>query len=146
MLNWGRAVDVLVAETLQLYAGLKRDVDVTGKVDPGTGDAVIDRTQIKQVLINLIDNAMEAIVPPGKIEVSVEKTNGALKIDVADTGPGIPPEARDKLFMPHFSTKGRGTGLGLSIVHRIISEHHGSVAVEDNKPHGTIFTLEIPQA
>lgn len=139
-------VDRLVAETLQLYAGLKRDVDVTGKVAPRTGDAVIDRAQIKQVLINLIDNAMEAIKPPGEIRVSVEKTNGALKIDVADTGPGIPPEARDKLFMPHFSTKGRGTGLGLSIVHRIVSEHHGSVGVEDNEPHGTIFSLEIPQA
>ncbi len=74
------------------------------------------------------------------------EADGTLKIDVADTGPGIPDEAREKLFMPHFSTKGRGTGLGLSIVHRIISEHHGSVGVEDNQPHGTIFSLEIPQA
>ena len=73
------------------------------------------------------------------------KKNGTLSIDVADTGPGIPSEARDKLFMPHFSTKGRGTGLGLSIVHRIISEHHGSVSVSDNQPHGTVFSLEIPQ-
>jgi len=139
-------VEGMIAETVQLYAGLKRDVAVKATVAPETGDAVIDRAQIKQVLINLIDNAMEAIEPPGVISVSVEKTNGALRIDIADTGPGIPAEARDKLFMPHFSTKGRGTGLGLSIVHRIISEHHGSVTVKDNKPHGTIFSLEIPQA
>ncbi len=143
-----RSTDVkgMIAETVQLYAGLKRDVAVEATVAPGTGNAVIDRAQIKQVLINLIDNAMEAIEPPGTISVSVEKTNGALRIDVADTGPGIPGEARDKLFMPHFSTKGRGTGLGLSIVHRIISEHHGSVKIENVEPHGTIFSLEIPQA
>jgi two-component system nitrogen regulation sensor histidine kinase NtrY len=139
-------IETLIGETVQLYAGLKRGVAVSAKVGPGTGDATIDRAQIKQVLINLIDNAMEAIEPPGSIEVSAARANGALEIAVADTGPGVPPEARDKLFMPHFSTKGRGTGLGLSIVHRIIREHHGSVKVEDNQPHGTIFSVKIPQA
>ncbi len=140
------SVDGLVSETLQLYEGLKRNVEVEGEVDPEAGNALIDRAQMKQVLINLIDNAMEAIKPPGTVRVSVAKRNGTLRIDVADTGPGIPEEARDKLFMPHFSTKGRGTGLGLSIVHRIVREHHGTVTVADNQPHGTIFTIEIPQA
>ncbi|MFQ5526466.1 MAG: ATP-binding protein [Thermoanaerobaculia bacterium] len=139
-------VDGLIAETLKLYEGLKRDVKVASEVDPKTGQAVLDRAQIKQVLINLIDNAMEAIEPPGTIRVSVGKDNGTLKIDVADTGPGIPEEAREKLFMPHFSTKGRGTGLGLSIVHRIVSEHHGTIGVADNEPHGTVFSIELPQA
>lgn len=143
-----RPADVqgLVGETVQLYAGLKHGVDVSGVVAPETGEAVFDRAQIKQVLINLLDNAMEAIDPPGSIQVSVGRSNGALNIAVADTGAGIPEEARDKLFMPYFSTKGRGTGLGLSIVHRIVSDHHGSVKIKDNEPHGTIFSIVIPQA
>ena len=136
----------LVAETVRLYSDLKRDVSIEAEVAPEAGEAVIDRAQIKQVLINLIDNAMEAIDPPGSIRVTAAKANGALEIDVIDTGPGIATEARDKLFMPYFSTKGRGTGLGLSIVHRIISDHHGTVVIKDNEPHGTIFSVSIPQA
>ena len=57
----------------------------------------------------------------------------------------IPAQAKDKLFFPHFSTKGRGTGLGLSIVHRIVSEHHGTIRAHDNKPQGTVFTIHLPQ-
>ncbi|RPH54938.1 ATP-binding protein, partial [bacterium] len=67
-----------------------------------------------------------------------------LEIQVADTGRGIPPELREKLFLPYFSTKGRGNGLGLAIVHRIVTDHHGSIRVEDNAPQGTVFTVELP--
>ena len=67
-----------------------------------------------------------------------------LEIHVADTGRGIPAAAREKLFLPYFSTKGRGTGLGLAIVHRIVTDHHGTIRVEDNRPHGTVFTIELP--
>jgi len=66
------------------------------------------------------------------------------RIEVADTGPGIPPEDRDRLFLPYFSTKRRGTGLGLAIVHRIVQEHHGTIAVEDNQPRGSRFVIELP--
>ena len=59
-------------------------------------------------------------------------------------GRGIPPESRDKLFLPYYSTKGRGTGLGLAIVHRIVTDHNGSIRVEDNQPRGTVFTMELP--
>ncbi len=135
----------IVEETLHLYEGLKEGVDVGADIQPGVDEAWLDGEQFKQVLINLLDNAVEAIQPPGKVKVSVGRDNGALRIQVADTGRGIPPEAREKLFLPHFSTKGRGTGLGLSIVRRIISEHHGTIRVSDNRPHGTVFTVEIPQ-
>jgi two-component system nitrogen regulation sensor histidine kinase NtrY len=100
---------------------------------------------MKRVLINLLDNAIEATEPPGKVTVSVHKLNGRLNIEITDSGKGIPPQARDKLFLPHFSTKGRGTGLGLSIVHRIVSEHHGTIHAHDNKPQGTVFTIQLPQ-
>jgi len=63
---------------------------------------------------------------------------------VADSGPGIPPEAKERLFLPYFSTKSRGTGLGLAIVSRIVSEHHGNIRVEENWPVGTQFIIELP--
>ncbi|MCZ6727717.1 MAG: ATP-binding protein, partial [Acidobacteria bacterium] len=136
----------LVDETLRLYDGLKEGVTVGGGVEPEASSAWLDGEQVKQVLINLIDNAVEAIEPPGDVRVSVERNNGVLRIRVADTGRGIPPETREKLFLPHFSTKGRGTGLGLSIVRRIIAEHHGTIRVSDNHPVGTVFTVDIPQS
>ncbi len=138
-------LDQLVTDTVHLYEGLKEGVDVGAEVQSAASEAWLDGEQLKQVLINLLDNAVESIEPPGEVRVRVARDNGALRIQVADTGRGIPPEAREKLFLPHFSTKGRGTGLGLSIVRRIIAEHHGTIRVSDNHPHGTVFTVEIPQ-
>jgi len=135
----------LVEETLHLYDGLKEGVELSGAVQSEAAQAWLDGEQLKRVLINLIDNAVEAIEGPGSVDVSVELSNGSLRILVADTGRGIPLKAREKLFLPHFSTKGRGTGLGLSIVRRIIAEHHGTIRVSDNQPTGTVFTVEIPQ-
>jgi two-component system, NtrC family, nitrogen regulation sensor histidine kinase NtrY len=63
---------------------------------------------------------------------------------VADDGPGIPAEEREKLFLPYYSTKRRGSGLGLAIVRRIVAEHGGSIDVGDNTPRGTRFTIELP--
>ncbi|MDH3746346.1 MAG: ATP-binding protein [Acidobacteriota bacterium] len=135
----------LVRETLMLYDGIKTGVEIEGRIDSDAATAVLDRAQIKRVLINLLDNAVDATEPPGSVRVSLHKANGRLEIEVADTGPGIPASAREKLFLPHFSTKGRGTGLGLSIVHRIVDEHHGTVTVADNSPHGTVFSIQLPQ-
>jgi signal transduction histidine kinase len=69
-----------------------------------------------------------------------------VEICVADTGHGVSPEDKDKLFLPHFSTKDRGTGLGLAIAARIIAEHGGSIQVEDNLPVGSRFLIELPVA
>ena len=83
-------------------------------------------------------------------EVSVQTLHvpeaGRVRIVVTDTGPGVPLEDRDKLFLPHFSTKVTGMGLGLPIVSEIVSEHGGTVSVEDNEPHGSRFTIELPVA
>ncbi|HSC21364.1 MAG TPA: ATP-binding protein, partial [Solirubrobacterales bacterium] len=134
----------LVDETLHLYRDLKPGVAVEGEVDPGLHGVLLDPEQIKRVLINLLDNAVEATDPPGKVTVAAHPVDGHLEIQVADTGRGIPAASKEKLFLPYFSTKGRGTGLGLAIVHRIVADHHGSVRVEDNRPHGSVFTLELP--
>jgi two-component system nitrogen regulation sensor histidine kinase NtrY len=134
----------LVGETLHLYRNLKPGVDVEGEVDPALSVVSIDGEQVKRALINLLDNAVEATDAPGRVTVSAHPSNGHLEIQVADTGRGIPPESKEKLFLPYYSTKGRGTGLGLAIVHRIVTDHQGSIRVEDNVPQGTVFTMELP--
>jgi len=134
----------LVGETLHLYRNLKPGVEVEGEVDPALSAVWIDGEQIKRALINLLDNAVEATDAPGHVTVAAHPVNGHLEIQIADTGRGIPPESKEKLFLPYFSTKGRGTGLGLAIVHRIVTDHQGAIRVEDNAPRGTVFTVELP--
>jgi len=134
----------LVSETVHLYRNLKPGVAVEGDVDAGLTAVWIDGEQIKRALINLLDNAVEATEAPGQVTVAAHPVNGHLEIQVADTGRGIPPASKEKLFLPYFSTKGRGTGLGLAIVHRIVADHQGAIRVEDNAPRGTVFTVELP--
>lgn len=98
------------------------------------------------MVINLVDNAVEAMEQRGTIEVEASHDAGArvVRIVVADDGPGIPAAGRDKLFKPYYSTKRRGSGVGLAIVRRIISEHGGAITITDNVPTGTRFTIELP--
>jgi two-component system nitrogen regulation sensor histidine kinase NtrY len=109
----------------------------------------VDPDHIKRAVLNLVDNAVEAVGACGG-EVVVETQHlaeaGRVRIVVSDTGPGIPLDDRDKLFLPHFSTKVTGMGLGLPIVSEIATEHGGTVSVEDNDPHGSRFTIELPLA
>jgi two-component system nitrogen regulation sensor histidine kinase NtrY len=137
-------LDAMVRETVKLYRGLKPGVDVVGEVAAEAQHAWADSEQLRGALINLLDNALEATEAPGKVEVRTARSDGRLQLVVADTGRGIPAEQKEKLFLPHFSTKGRGTGLGLAIVHRVVADHHGTIRVEDNAPHGTVFTIELP--
>ena len=90
--------------------------------------------------------ALDALDPGGLIEISThwDHQTKRVKIDFSDNGMGIDPSDRDKLFLPHFTTKKRGTGLGLAIVTRIINDHNGVIQVRANEPKGTIFTLEFP--
>ena len=106
----------------------------------------LDPEQIRRVVINLVDNAIEAMERRGDIVVETQRdpANSVVRVIVADNGPGIPPAEREKLFLPYYSTKGRGSGLGLAIVRRIIAEHGGSIDVGDNTPRGTRFTIELP--
>jgi two-component system nitrogen regulation sensor histidine kinase NtrY len=136
----------LINETLALYDGLFTAVHFERRFDPAVVDVRADPEQLKRVLINLIDNAIEAMNRQGTIaiETARDQPNGFVRIVVADDGPGIPEGEREKLFLPYYSTKGRGSGLGLAIVRRIVAEHGGSVDVADNVPRGTRFTIELP--
>ena len=136
----------LLNETLALYDGLFADVRFERRFDPSIEEVRVDPEQVKRVLVNLIDNAIEAMGRRGTIAVETARDtpNGFIRIVVADDGPGIPAGEREKLFLPYYSTKGRGSGLGLAIVRRIVAEHGGSVDVADNVPRGTRFTIELP--
>lgn len=106
----------------------------------------LDKEQVKRVMINLLDNAVAAISGRGNVSIRLlyDKALRIVRIEVADTGTGIPNEDRAHLFEPYFSTKKSGTGLGLAIASRIISDHNGSIRVEDNTPKGTKFIIELP--
>ena len=106
----------------------------------------LDPEQIKRALINLLDNALEACGQAGEITVRLSHRQEGIAIEVADTGRGVPAPDRDKLFLPDFTTKGRGTGLGLAIVSRIVADHSGTIRVEDNRPRGARFIIELPAA
>ena len=109
-----------------------------------------DAPLIRSVVVNLIDNAAEALESSSVRTITVSTRSNPdsdfVEIVVADTGHGISPEDKDKLFLPHFSTKDRGTGLGLAIAARIVAEHGGGLRVEDNAPVGSRFILELPSA
>ncbi len=137
-------LQAMVEETVKLYRSVKPGVEVASAVDPQAAHAWADPEQLRGALINLLDNAVEATDAPGRVDVRTARTDGRVQLVVTDTGRGIPAEAKEKLFLPHFSTKGRGTGLGLAIVHRIVADHHGTIRVEDNPPRGTTFTIELP--
>jgi two-component system, NtrC family, nitrogen regulation sensor histidine kinase NtrY len=136
----------LITDTLALYNGIFTDVRIDQRFAPGLPLVRLDVEQIRRVIINLVDNAIEAMERRGQIvvETQLDATNSLVRVVVADDGPGIPPAERDKLFLPYYSTKRRGSGLGLAIVRRIIAEHGGSIDVSDNTPRGTRFTIELP--
>lgn len=106
----------------------------------------LDAEQFKRVIINIVDNAIQAMQNKGSITISISHDMYANRIcvDIADNGPGIREEDKEKLFLPYFSTKKDGTGLGLAIAGRVITEHRGYIRIKDNKPTGTIFTIELP--
>ena len=149
-------LSAVLTETLALYNGLFREIRIERRFADGLPAVRLDVEQIRRVVINLVDNAVEALggsaAPPRSdgdaptivVETRLDSANGVVRLTVADDGPGIPPADRDKLFMPYYSTKGRGSGLGLAIVRRIIAEHGGSIEATDNEPHGTVFTIELP--
>jgi two-component system nitrogen regulation sensor histidine kinase NtrY len=136
----------VIDQALSLYDGLFTGVRIDRKLATDLPPLRFDPDQMKRVVINLVDNAIEATDKKGTVVIFTEfdRPQGRVRLGVADDGPGVPTEDKDRLFVPHFSTKKRGSGLGLAIVSRIVQEHHGVIRVEDNRPHGARFVVEIP--
>ena len=136
----------LITETAALYNGIFSEISLEQRFAPEMPLVRLDPEQIRRVMINLVDNAIEAMERHGAIvlETQLDRSNRVARVIVSDNGPGIPAAEREKLFLPYYSTKRRGSGLGLAIVRRIIAEHGGSIEVSDNTPRGTRFTIELP--
>ncbi len=135
----------IIDEVVHLYKGYK-GVEITVSAPGETPLVELDGEQFKRVMINIFDNAIKAVCNKGRIDVRLQYDQPLNKayIDIADDGPGIKDEDKERLFLPHFSTRKDGTGLGLAIANRIIEEHKGYIKVSDNEPKGTVFTIEIP--
>lgn len=137
----------VIREAVTLYQESHRQVSFSFSADETLPLILLDRDQIKRVLINLLDNAVDAIGREGGSIAIETGYNPELRIatfTVADTGHGISAEDKPRLFEPYFSTKKAGTGLGLAIVNTIITDHRGFIRVRDNEPKGTRFIIELP--
>jgi hypothetical protein len=139
-----------VSAALDVFSGRLEGIAIRTALAPSLPAVRADEELLRRVVINLIDNAVEAMEGSTfkelRIETARDAESDALQITVADTGHGISPEDKDKLFLPHFSTKERGTGLGLAIAARIVAEHGGTLRVEDNLPVGSRFVIRLPVA
>ncbi len=140
--------NAIVAEALAVFGGRLEGIHVRKDLAPDLPAIRADGELLRRVVVNLIDNAAEAMEGSSVKELLLRTCFNAdremVEIIVADSGHGISPEDKDRLFLPHFSTKDRGTGLGLAIASRIMAEHHGSIRVEDNSPIGARFILQLP--
>ena len=144
------SVNTIVLEAVEVFSGRLDGITLKTNLTKNLPTVRADAGLVRSVVVNLIDNAAEALESSSFREITVSTKAladaDAVEISVADTGHGISPEDKDKLFLPHFSTKDRGTGLGLAIAARIIAEHGGSIHVEDNFPVGSRFVIELPVA
>lgn len=140
--------NAVVLGALDVFRGRLEDVRILTNLGERVPLVRADSEMLRRVIVNLIDNAAEAMegstVRNLVLTTGFQAAHDSVEITITDTGCGISPEDKDKLFLPHFSTKDRGTGLGLAIASRVIAEHHGIIRAEDNVPTGARFVIELP--
>jgi nitrogen fixation/metabolism regulation signal transduction histidine kinase len=136
----------VVESALAVFNGRLDGIEIRKQLAAGLPPVNIDKEQFQRVVVNLVDNAAEAMQDAlvKRLFISTQAGAETVELVIADTGCGISAEEKEKLFLPYFSTKGRGTGLGLAIVNHILSDHGAQIRVEDNFPVGARFTIEIP--
>lgn len=132
---------------LLLPAIEEKQIEIVRRYDSPLPPAVLDPGAIRRVLVNLIKNACEAMPPGGRVYLAIqgpETTGGGFRVEVRDSGPGISPEVRDRIFHPFVTTKSDGTGLGLAIVHKAIVNHGGSISCHNHPEGGACFVVALP--
>jgi two-component system, NtrC family, nitrogen regulation sensor histidine kinase NtrY len=137
----------VVENALSVFEGRLEGIQVRTDLADDLPAVNIDREQFKRVVVNLVDNAAEAMQdsPSKRLYIATRHTEAdSVELVVADTGCGVSRDDKEKLFLPYFSTKGRGTGLGLAIVNRILVDHDATIRIEDNIPTGARFIVDLP--
>jgi len=138
----------VVEDTLALVRNqtVFRNTRIVYELDPHLPTVLADADQMRQVVLNLVLNAAEAMVQGGELRLasSVDSAKQAVELRISDTGPGIPDEVRVRIFEPFFTTKKTGTGLGLAVAYGIIQRHHGEIRIETSRGRGTTFIISVP--
>jgi two-component system nitrogen regulation sensor histidine kinase NtrY len=140
-------INQLLEKLIDVYSSIYSNIKFNVNLDVHIPILVkMDVEQVKRIFVNIIDNAVESMGEKGTVEIisRYNKESQFVRIEIADNGPGISDENKQKLFIPYFSNKTTGTGLGLAIAHNIIEEHNGVISVVDNLPTGARFKVEIP--
>ena len=138
-------IHAIIRDVGKLYEDTSPGVELITDLDPAVRPARMDPGQMRRALINLVENALVAVNGQGRITVRTRalKEQGKIAVELEDTGSGVHPKLKEKIFMPYFSTRENGTGLGLAIVSRVVEDHGGRIYVRDNKPKGAVFTIEL---
>ena len=144
------SLNEIAESALLLFHGRLEGVQVETSFAPELPPVLADHESLKRALANLIENAAEAMRTSLhrvlRVETALSERSGMAEITVSDSGPGLSPEIRERLFLPYFSTKQRGTGLGLAIAAKIVQDHHGTIRAEQRASWGGCFILELPLA
>jgi len=142
------SIHQIIDDVASLYENHDKPFSIVKIFDLNIRSLHIDPEQFRRVFINLFENALDAFEGDGIIEITTRwnTQDNMVRIEFSDNGMGISNDDRDKLFLPHFTTKKRGTGLGLAIVNRIIIDHNGTIQVRENEPKGTVFVIELPDS
>jgi two-component system nitrogen regulation sensor histidine kinase NtrY len=144
----------LVRATLSNFTAQHPTIAFSLSGDERISEMLIDPEQIRGVLINILNNAVAAVVsreeaqghPEVRVNLFFDRKARRAVVEIADNGPGISPSDKNRIFEPYFTTKRGGTGLGLAIVSSVISEHQGEIRVFDNQPNGAKFVITLPQS
>ena len=139
-------IENIVLETITLYQESHENIEIKSRLEENIPILRLDHQHMKQAFINLIDNAVYAVEKNGLIliDVAFDEILKIVRIEISDNGKGISDKEKTRLFEPYFSTKKSGMGLGLAIVQSIISDHNGVIRVQDDKPKGAKFIIELP--
>jgi len=139
-------INTIVRSTVELVRqeATDRNIEVIILTDEHIPPVSCDFSRMKQAILNLLLNAIDASAAGDSIIITTEAAGARIKLSVQDTGRGIAPEEIENIFKPFYTTKTRGSGLGLAIVDRIVKEHKGEITVESNLGKGTTFTLTLP--
>jgi signal transduction histidine kinase len=133
-------VKALMVEAIQ-----EKGIRLEDRLSPNLPLVEADPNQLKQVLLNLVKNALEATEDQGAILLSSGAKDAQVWFAVQDTGKGMSEDVQEKIFHPFYTTKDKGTGLGLAVINKIVTDHHGTIAVDSVAGSGSTFTVRLPR-